>query len=151
MALCVDGKSLESVGPAALHLMPCTVEGNAEANVSQFFTPAIRQSEESLGTTGQQVSFRGRLLRGHEMPVPEGYKGVILKEPSKPFTEDEDRTLRATHSFEKFTYWNLETAPSTNDTIQRAMAWTSIASALHSPVESDKASLESQSSVTGCR
>nr|XP_054759443.1 ribonuclease H2 subunit C-like [Lytechinus pictus] len=100
---------------------------------------------------GQQVSFRGRLLRGQEIPIPEGYKGVILKEPSKPFTEDEDRTLKATHSFDKFTYWNLETAPSTNDMIQRALAWTNIASAVHSPVSSDKPSLESQGSVAGCR
>ncbi|XP_063958100.1 ribonuclease H2 subunit C-like [Lytechinus pictus] len=151
MALCVDGKSLENVGCADLRLMPCTIEGDGEANVSQFFTPAIRQNEESPGTTGQQVSFRGRLLRGQEIPIPEGYKGVILKEPSKPFTEDEDRTLKATHSFDKFTYWNLETAPSTNDTIQRALAWTNIASAIHSPVSSDKPSLESQGSVAGCR
>ena len=52
MALSIDGKSLESLGSADLHLMPCTIEANDEAGVSQYFTPAVREDEQGVGTKG---------------------------------------------------------------------------------------------------
>ncbi|XP_071477725.1 ribonuclease H2 subunit C-like [Diadema antillarum] len=152
MSLSISAKSLYTVEPASLHLIPCTIEANSEANVSHYFTSAIRDDEnQGQGKTVLQTSLRGRLLKGQEVLVPDGYRGVVLKEPSKPFVEEEDRSLRAAQSFDRFTYWNLETAPSVNDPLQQAMAWTRIAEALHSPVPTGGCSLASQGSVTGCR
>ena len=37
--------------------------------------------------------------------------------------EGEDRTMRVTHTFEDFTYWNLDLRPSVNDKIVQAMDW----------------------------
>ena len=38
--------------------------------------------------------------------------------------------MKATHKFSQFTYWNLETPPSNNDAIAKAMQWINIASAV---------------------
>ena len=38
--------------------------------------------------------------------------------------------MKATHKFSQFTYWNLETSPSNNDAIAKAMQWINIASAV---------------------
>ena len=38
--------------------------------------------------------------------------------------------IKATHKFSQFTYWNLETPPSNNDAIVKAMQWINIASAV---------------------
>lgn len=35
------------------------------------------------------VSFRGRALRGQELCCPQGYTGVVLKETSKPGSDQE--------------------------------------------------------------
>ena len=41
--------------------------------------------------------------------------------------EGEDRTMRITHTFEEFTYWNLDLRPSVNDKIVQAMDWVNLA------------------------
>ena len=41
--------------------------------------------------------------------------------------EGEDRTMRVTHTFEDFTYWNLDLRPSVNDKIVQAMNWVDLA------------------------
>lgn len=38
--------------------------------------------------------------------------------------------MKATRKFSQFTYWNLETPPSNNDAIAKAMQWINIASAV---------------------
>ena len=38
--------------------------------------------------------------------------------------------MKATHKFSQFTYWNLETPPSNNDAVVKAMQWINIASAV---------------------
>jgi len=38
--------------------------------------------------------------------------------------------MKATHKFSQFTYWNLETPPSNNDAIVKAIQWINIASAV---------------------
>ena len=42
----------------------------------------------------------------------------------------QDRVMKATHKFSQFTYWNLETPPSNNDAIVKAMQWINIAAAV---------------------
>ena len=38
--------------------------------------------------------------------------------------------MKATQKFSQFTFWNLETPPSNNDAIVKAMQWINIASAV---------------------
>ena len=42
--------------------------------------------------------------------------------------------MKAHHQFSQFTYWNLETPPSKNDAIIKAMQWIDIASAVSTQV-----------------
>ncbi|XP_041037981.1 ribonuclease H2 subunit C isoform X2 [Carcharodon carcharias] len=81
------------------------------------------------------VSFRGRALRGRDLPVPLGYVGLVLKEDHEPCLEEEDRRLRVKSAFSSMTYWNLETPPTADDSVVMVMSWTQLAEAIHGPVE----------------
>ncbi|XP_069594614.1 ribonuclease H2 subunit C [Ranitomeya imitator] len=122
--------ALPSAPREPLHLLPCQIQRRGAANVSEFFTPAVREAPG-----GKEVSFRGRMLRGQEVSVPAGYMGIVLKEDHKPCSEEEDRCLNVRSTFQSFTQWNLETPPSADDVLVMSLAWPEIASAIHAPVE----------------
>ncbi|XP_029021066.1 ribonuclease H2 subunit C [Betta splendens] len=113
-----------------VHLMPCEIEHNGPAEVSQYFTATTKDHKHE-----KTVSFRGRGLKGQEIRCPEGYTGLVLKEISKPGSDQEDRTVKVSSVFDKLTYWNLETPPNSDDTVVLAMDWPKMAEAIHGPVE----------------
>ncbi|XP_047440320.1 ribonuclease H2 subunit C [Mugil cephalus] len=124
---------VSSVGQAQrapVHLLPCEIEHNGPAQVSQYFDATIKDRKQ-----GKTVSFRGRELKGQELSCPQGFTGLVLKEINKPGSDQEDRTVRVTSVFDKLTYWNLETAPNSDDTVVMAMDWPELAEAIHGPVE----------------
>ncbi|XP_031567516.1 ribonuclease H2 subunit C-like [Actinia tenebrosa] len=134
----VNSSSLDSaVETTRIHLMPCTIHHNGDADVASYFDPIVDgvavKTESGSNTNDKDLSgsFRGRILKGTTVSLPVGYNGYVLKEDRKPYTDEEDRTLRATHKFSQFNYWNLETPPSENDAMTKAMQWIDIASALH--------------------
>ncbi|CAH3153006.1 unnamed protein product [Porites evermanni] len=118
-----------------IHLMACEIEHDGEAQVASYFDTSVREEEANSGVQNSvkalSASFRGRGLRGCVLNLPVGYMGYVMKEEKRPFTEEEDRVMKATHKFSQFTYWNLETPPSNNDAVVKAMQWINIASALH--------------------
>ncbi|KAJ7371132.1 Ribonuclease H2 subunit C [Desmophyllum pertusum] len=118
-----------------VHLMACEIEHDGEAPVSSYFDKTVREDGTSSGVQDGEkalsASFRGRDLKGCVVNLPAGYTGYVMKEDKRPFTDEEDREMKATHKFSQFTYWNLETPPSNNDAITKAMQWINIASALH--------------------
>lgn len=118
-----------------VHLMACEVDHDGEASVSSYFDTSVREEGKNSGVqngdTALSASFRGRSLKGSVINLPAGYTGYVMKEEKRPFTDEEDRVIKATHKFSQFTYWNLETPPSNNDAIVKAMQWINIASALH--------------------
>uniref|UniRef100_A0A8D2B6R1 Ribonuclease H2 subunit C n=1 Tax=Sciurus vulgaris TaxID=55149 RepID=A0A8D2B6R1_SCIVU len=154
--------TLRDAAPATLHLLPCEVLVNGPAPVGRFFTPAVRQ-----GPDGLQVSFRGRSLRGEEVAVPPGFTGYVmvteetgerqkgkqdfsgssesdgqkdeqeLVEAPESLERDFDRFIGATGSFSSFTLWGLETAPGPDAKTRGALAWPSIAEAIHAQVPED--------------
>lgn len=83
-----------------LHCLPCKVETDCEgdtskdpgaergrrpAEVDRYFEPVIREGSGTIrmGTESSQIltaTFRGRPLKGMEISVPEGYRGVVLRE-----------------------------------------------------------------------
>ncbi|KAM9375989.1 ribonuclease H2 subunit C [Pholidichthys leucotaenia] len=115
---------------AAVHLMPCEIEHSGPAQVSQYFTATTKKRKQE-----KSVSFRGRGLKGQEISCPQGYTGLVLKEFNKPGSDQEDRTVRVSSVFSKMTYWNLETPPTSDDTIVMAMDWPELAEAIHGPLE----------------
>uniref|UniRef100_A0A8C5PDX1 Uncharacterized protein n=1 Tax=Leptobrachium leishanense TaxID=445787 RepID=A0A8C5PDX1_9ANUR len=126
----VDLSTLPKAAPEAMHLLPCEVQREGAARVSEYFNPAMRE-----GDGGKEVSFRGRALRGQDVDVPTGFIGLVLKETHKPCTDDEDRCLTVRSTFSSFTQWNLETPPCADDVLVMSMIWPKIAEAIHSPVQ----------------
>lgn len=126
----IDLNSLRDVGMDRVHMLPFEVEHNGEANVDQYFTPTIQTKNSEM-----LVSFRGRSLKGEEVTIPKGYVGLVLKEDHKPYSEEEDRTVRIKSTFSTFTRWNLETSPNPDDSVMMALAWPELAEAIHTPVE----------------
>ena len=55
-----------------------------------------------------------------------------MREPIKTFNEDEERQFKASHTFKDFTYWNLDTPPTENDHIKKAMKWFDLANVVSS-------------------
>lgn len=93
----LGGRETSSV---SLHSLPCKVECEVEGSVSKeatsergrrtaqvdsYFEPVIRDGSGTtfLGNQSSQIltaTFRGRQLKGVEVTVPEGYRGVVLRE-----------------------------------------------------------------------
>uniref|UniRef100_A0A8C1UYP8 Ribonuclease H2, subunit C n=1 Tax=Cyprinus carpio TaxID=7962 RepID=A0A8C1UYP8_CYPCA len=130
---CVTAIRLDSLKQAdkpQIHLLPCEIEHNGPAEVFKFFNPTVKERKHE--TT---VSFRGRGLKGQELHCPQGYTGLVLKEVQKPASDQEDRVVKVSSVFHHFTYWNLETPPTTDDGVVMAMAWPQLAEAMHGPVD----------------
>ncbi|KAM6924163.1 ribonuclease H2 subunit C [Xenentodon cancila] len=115
---------------APVHLMPCEIDHSGLARVSQYFTAATKDHNQE-----KTVSFRGRGLKGQEICCPQGYTGLVLKEINKPGSDQEDRTVRVSFVFDKMTYWNLETPPTSDDAVVMALDWPELAEAIHRPIE----------------
>lgn len=49
--------------------------------------------------------------------------GIIMKEQRRPFTEEEERTVMVTQTFDKFHYWNLDKKPSADDRFSQMLDW----------------------------
>jgi len=120
------------------HLMPCRVHSTGEANVGKYFTPYI----QTLGENKEEFkgSFRGKPLNGKTVSVPQGYTGIVLKEPHQTSTEEQERKLKVTNKFDKFTYWNWDNPPSSNDKLTQALTWISVSQAIHAPISSTNGS-----------
>jgi hypothetical protein len=128
----------------ALHLLPFAVvpqdeKPSQEARVSDYFLPQ-----------NGSASFRGRALRGVELPVPESYVGVVAivapREKRKQEDEDdededereksnqEERKGSVVKTFSSFTLWEHDTAPAEGDLPFEWVKWPKLASALNVPV-----------------
>ena len=104
----------------------------------------------SFVTDGRpEVYFRGRKLRGQEIDVPEGYRGVIVKEAEKEkiafqntdkgVLESEDgeeeqeqiTTLNEVGSFDKVVVWNHERMVGREDAFMKGLGeWINFAGAV---------------------
>ncbi|CAL1293607.1 unnamed protein product [Larinioides sclopetarius] len=110
------------------HLVPCKINYNGSTNVSNYFTPFIREQDGHL-----TCSLRGHPLKGQKVKVPDGYVGVVLKE-NKKFASDDKRDLKKVATFKDFTSWNWDIVPSSDDKLMKALQWIDVASVLHKPV-----------------
>ncbi|XP_042226890.1 ribonuclease H2 subunit C-like [Homarus americanus] len=137
MAVNIDLKSealKEDKGDSHIQYLPCNIEYDGKADINKFFN--IYVDEEVTGDgkeekTGLKGMFRGYPLRGCVAKVPEGYKGVVLKETRPTLSADEDRTMRGVCQFKSFTFWNWDREPSRGDRYQQAMDWIDVANAIH--------------------
>ncbi|NXQ41680.1 RNH2C Ribonuclease, partial [Catharus fuscescens] len=85
------------------------------------------------------ASFRGRRLGGRELPLPAGYRGLLLRgeEPGDPsqvrpggHRPPEPPPVTLTGSFEAITDWGADTAPAPGQGLARALQWGPLAQAV---------------------
>lgn len=131
----VQVPSVDQTQRVPVHLLPCEIEHNGPAQVSQYLAATVKDCKQE-----KTVSFRGRGLKGQELRCPQGYTGLVLKEINKTGSDQEDRTVRVSSVFDKLTYWNLETPPNSDDTVVMAMDWPELAEAVSSFIRPDNIS-----------
>ncbi|KAK7329895.1 hypothetical protein VNO77_24076 [Canavalia gladiata] len=113
-----------------VHQLPCCIKHDGPASVSHYFKP----KPSGVGDEGlalQQAHFRGRLLQGTTLHLPQGYRGFIL---GKKTSEENSHSWETKATFHDITYWNHDYLPSHNDDFFRASHWLTLAKALHNPV-----------------
>ncbi|KAG9439509.1 hypothetical protein H6P81_019674 [Aristolochia fimbriata] len=137
----IDLKSLDQVTDltSQIHNLPCCIRHDGECQVSDYFKPK-KTGVVLEGLEVEEGSFRGRRLRGATVPVPDGYRGLVLerrKDMGKGKgveASDENSSWEATAKFDNITYWNHDSFPSQNDALMRFLHWFPVADALHKPV-----------------
>ncbi|XP_068779811.1 ribonuclease H2 subunit C isoform X4 [Struthio camelus] len=121
-----------AAGPAAaavaVHLLPCRVGHDGPAAVSAFFRPQAGPGPALW------ASFRGRRLGGLELPLPHGYRGLVLAEGPN---DAQGRRLQVTGTFRTVTAWEADAAPSPAEGLPLALVWAPLAQAIHAPVSHD--------------
>ena len=122
-----------SIPLVKLHHLPCKIKADEAVEVNSYFTP------KTVKMNGKEVfraMFRGHLLDGKTIAVPENYCGYILSEKKKPFSEEEVRTLELSGKFETFTQWHLDSQYLSNSLAEKLCStWTGhLADAIHKPV-----------------
>lgn len=81
-------------------------------------------------------------MKGCEMPLPEGFSGVVLEHRESSAEEGPPAGWHATSTFSSFTYWNHDNAPASTDGVRRAMEWAALASQIHKPIDPDEVAQE---------
>ncbi|XP_053622923.1 ribonuclease H2 subunit C [Plodia interpunctella] len=110
-----------------VHFLPCKIEEDGPANVHKYFEPYVQENENGELT----ATFRGRLLNGTKMSLPQGYEAIVVTETKRPLAENADRRFQVAGGFKELTYWNWDKVPSRNDNLVKALDWMDIAEAIH--------------------
>ena len=111
--------------PSQAHLLPCEIQATGPALVSAYFQP--RAAEKS-----QEAAFRGRALKGIDVPLPQGYTGAMLADTvSADVADGEERRWVHRGVIDKFTYWKHDEVPHADEPILKAMRWAELADVLH--------------------
>lgn len=135
-------------GQFSMHMLPCSIQHNGPAPVSQFFRPsaqAVPGDAEAAEAKVEEAAFRGRKLLGATVPLSPGFKGFVLE--TLPDEHDKSGTPRGTgdtavmhegwrvqSTFSEIRYWEHGRAPSITDPLQRCLAWLKLSEQIHSPI-----------------
>lgn len=80
--------------------------------------------------TALEASFRGLPLKGKNIPLPEGFKGLVFTETNQHDDEESERNFFLKNKFTDITYWNYDKLPSSNDAFVSALDWIQISEAV---------------------
>uniref|UniRef100_A0A915DTN3 Uncharacterized protein n=1 Tax=Ditylenchus dipsaci TaxID=166011 RepID=A0A915DTN3_9BILA len=109
------GKTNPDKAKEKLHSIPCKVEFTGASPVSQYF------EEENLLNGNIAATFRGRLLYGQEVALPEKYCIFATKESEAH--PGSSKSLQIESTFKKFNSWDYdcETSASSKNSVFRAL------------------------------
>ncbi|KAH7711911.1 hypothetical protein AAVH_20755 [Aphelenchoides avenae] len=120
-------KGNASRAPAGeIHSMPCRIDYTGPANVSNYFRPERHESGE------EAVTFRGRLLNGTDVKLPEGYRLHVTREKPAQGVEG-TRMFVVEGSTDSFKLWDFDREPHARNPLQKALACVKIAEVLAAP------------------
>lgn len=111
---------------AVVHHLPCKIKHTGTARVSTFFVVVER------GETQSECTFRGRRLVGVRARVPEGSRGLVLKQSAEPAEPPAERRWEA-DTFDTLTWWGAD-FPSAPNALHSATAWFETAAAVHDEI-----------------
>lgn len=104
---------------STIHLMPCTIEYDGNAQVKSFF----HVQQETDGTL--RSHFRGRELRGSILDLPStAVDGLCIGDCG-------NRQWRVEGTFSQMSVWEHDTMPDMSP-LQESLAWFALADAVHS-------------------
>ncbi|KAL8997201.1 MAG: hypothetical protein Q9169_003467 [Polycauliona sp. 2 TL-2023] len=134
------------------NLLPCRINHDGPVNASRRYWAPESDKDGNL-----EAYFRGRKLKGREVTLPKGYKGIVVKEATaedelhKQNTErlkrrqleegdmDEDeepevKMLEEVATFDDFVVWGHEAVVDGDDAFVKGVEeWIEFAAALHAP------------------
>ena len=129
-----------SMAPTTVHHMPCAIKCDGYAGVSTYFQSTVEQKGEDK----LEARFRGRLLEGRNVNLPESVQGYVFREKAPADTggnigdpsaeEDCERAWSVEGKFSKLTYWTHDKVMSQHDHIPQTLEWMRHAEALHAPL-----------------
>ena len=95
----IERKSIEVISnkTVKLHSLPFNIQSNEATNVKDYFQ--VTQTEN--GT--KEATFRGRLLVGKDISIPENTQGILLSEND----EDSEAQYNVRGEFNTITVWYL--------------------------------------------
>lgn len=121
----IDVLPSETQTTASAHLLPCEIKYTGPALVSAYFKP-------TTGKRSLEATFRGRALKGIDLPLPEGYVGSMLQDTVQADVADgEERRWLHRGSIGSVSFWKHDDLPHDEEPIFKCMRWTSIANVLH--------------------
>eukprot|EP00884_Botryococcus_braunii_P009451 jgi/Botrbrau1/18507/Bobra.0072s0085.1 len=122
---------VESDPMPALHLLPCSIQYEGEAKVSGYFQP-VSTGRSVDGLAILNARFRGRILQGAAISLPENFVGYITKPSS--ISEPISHQQEVEETFRDFAYWNHERPPAKGDPLRKCFEWLELATEVHSAV-----------------
>ncbi|XP_014814802.1 PREDICTED: ribonuclease H2 subunit C [Calidris pugnax] len=76
-------------------------------------------------------------MGGRELPLPHGYRGVLLREDEPPPGKEGDpqeRWVAVTGTFDAITDWGADAVPPPSGGLAMALQWGALAHAIHAPI-----------------
>ncbi|KAK2765671.1 hypothetical protein FQN54_008527 [Arachnomyces sp. PD_36] len=144
------------------NILPCRIhhDGPLDSTLERYWNPTTEA--ESNGNTATESNpsqiayFRGRKLKGHPVPIPAGYNGILATPTTRTLPptktqhadadeedeEDDDeppQILDQTSTFNEFVVWSHERAPvaSEDPFIRGVEEWVRFAEVMHSNPEEE--------------
>lgn len=125
---CKENSSVNKDKPNVMpHLLYCSINKNAPLDEIQFDVSGYFYSNAGTNsnTNQREVSFRGRLLTGQEISLPENYSGVVFEASDQPAN-----TYSQSSEFNSVNVWSLKER---NDcsSFAKTLEWCEIAETIH--------------------
>ncbi|KAI9294157.1 ribonuclease H1 small subunit [Neoconidiobolus thromboides FSU 785] len=98
-----------------IHLLPCKIDYNGEANIKDYFI------------INEETNFRGRLLKSRKVNLNEnGLKGLILLKK-----ENDQEHFKIEKEFKDYLVWEHDVLPKSDSPYINVDKWFKMAEVLH--------------------